>query len=142
MRHPWCVPVLLSVATTTALAQRDESAATPLSPIGVCGREGAKILGTQPLEPRGKLNLPRTIRRVQPQCPPLPAGTTIVTNYWIGEALIDGKGHVAEVWTVKAPKLMRAFPAVADAIVTAIREWEWEPLVVDKKARPFCKTLL
>ena len=49
MRHPWCVPVLLSVATTTALAQRDERAVTALFPIGVCSREGAKLVGTQPI---------------------------------------------------------------------------------------------
>ena len=121
------------------LVQRDESAATPLFPLGVCRREGARILGTQPLEPRGKVTLPRTIKRVQPQFPPLPTGTTVVTNYWIGEALIDGKGHVAEVWTVKEPKLMPAFPAVSDAILSALRQWEWQPLIVDKKARPFCR---
>ena len=141
MRHPWCVPVLLSVATTSALAQRDEPARTPLSPVGVCSREGARIVGVQPIEARGKLRLPRTIKRVQPQFPPLPAGTTVVTNYWIGEAVIDAKGHVAEVWTVNEPKLMPEFPAVSAAIVTAIRGWEWEPLLVDKKARPFCKTI-
>lgn len=141
MRHSWTVPVLLSVATATALAQRDERAVTALFPIGVCSREGAKLVGTQPIEARGKLHLPKTIKRVPPQFPPLPAGATVVTNYWIGEVLIDAKGHVAEVWTIKEPKLMPAFPAVTDAIVSAFRRWEWEPLVVDKKATPFCKIM-
>jgi hypothetical protein len=61
-----------------------------------------------------------------------------MTNHWIGEVLIDAKGHLAEVWTIKEPKLTPAFPAVTDAIVSAFRGWEWEPLVVDKKATPFC----
>ena len=50
MRHPWPVPVMLLIATATALAQRDELAVTPLSPSGVCRREGAKLVGTQPVE--------------------------------------------------------------------------------------------
>ena len=141
MRHPWSIPVLLSVATATALAQRHEQAVTPLSGIGVCSREGMKLVGTQPIEARGKLLLPRTIKRVPPQYPPLPAGTTVVRNYWIGEVLIDAKGHVVEVWTIKEPELSPAFPAVTDAIVSAFRGWEWEPLVVDKKATPFCRIM-
>jgi len=141
MRHPCSVAVLLTVATATALAQRDEVPVTPLSAIGVCSREGAKLVGTQPIEARGKLHLPKTIKRVLPQYPPLPAGTTVVTNYWIGEVLIDAKGHLAAVWTIKEPKLTPAFPAVTDAIVSAFRGWEWEPFVLDKKARPFCEIM-
>ena len=141
MRHPWSTAVMLTVATASLLAQRDESAVTPLSPIGVCSREGPKLVGTQPIEARGKVHLPRTIKRVQPQFPPLPAGTTVVNNYWIGEVLIDAKGHVAGVWTIREPQLRPAFPAITDAIVSAFRQWEWEPLVVDKEARPFCRIL-
>ena len=66
-------------------------------------------------------------------------GTTVVSNYWIGEVLIDAKGHVVEVWTIREPELRPAFPAITDAIVSALRRWEWEPLVVDKKATPFCR---
>jgi hypothetical protein len=141
MRQPWSIPGLLSVATATALVQKDERSITPLSAIGVCSREGAKLVGTQPIEARGKLHMPRTIKRVPPQYPPLPAGTSVVTNYWIGEVLIDAKGHLAEVWTIKEPQLRPAFPAVTEAIVSAFRGWEWEPLIVDKKARPFCKIM-
>jgi hypothetical protein len=61
MRHPWSVAVVLTVATATALAQRHELAVTPLSGIGVCSREAVKLVGTQPIEARGKLHLPRTI---------------------------------------------------------------------------------
>ena len=96
-----------------------------------------KLVGTQPIEARGKLHLPRTIKRVPPQYPSLTAGTTVVSNYWIGEVLIDAKGHVVEVWTIREPELRPAFPAITDAIVSALRRWEWEPLIVDKKARPF-----
>jgi hypothetical protein len=65
----------------------------------------------------------------------------VVTNYWIGELLIDAKGRLAEVWTLKEPKLTPAFPAMTEAIVSAFRGWQWEPLMVDKKARPFCKIM-
>ncbi len=30
------------------------------------------------------------------------------------------------------------FPAFNDAVVTAIRQWTFEPLSLDKKAVPFC----
>ena len=45
MRHPSSIPVLLSVATATALAQTHELAVAPLSAIGVCSREGVKLDG-------------------------------------------------------------------------------------------------
>jgi hypothetical protein len=71
----------------------------------------------------------------------LPKGTTVTAtgNVWIGEALIDAKGRTVQVWTLREPKLTPALPGVTDAITAAVQQWEYEPLLIDKAARPFCK---
>jgi hypothetical protein len=53
--------------------------------------------------------------------------------------LIDTKGRTVHVWTLREPQLTPALPSVTDAITDAIQQWEYEPLLIDKVARPFCK---
>ncbi len=52
---------------------------------------------------------------------------------WMGEVLIDSEGKVANVWTVQDPQLTPPFPAFTDAIVAAIRQWEYERLILPKR---------
>jgi hypothetical protein len=100
--------------------------------------EGAKLVGSQPVEARGKLHLPKKRKHVEPriQSPP---DTPLVSSVWIGEALVDAKGRTVHVWTLRQPKLTPADPSVTEAITVAVQQWEYEPLVIEKTARPFCK---
>jgi outer membrane biosynthesis protein TonB len=45
---------------------------------------------------------------------------------------------VAEVWPTHPFRLTSPFPAFNQAVVTAIRQWTFEPLLLEKKAVPVC----
>ena len=130
--------VLAVIASSGGHQQPNEPAR---STIGVCRREGAKRVGVQPIEVRGKLGLPRKIKDVRPRYPALPVGTTQEgVGAWIGEVLIDSEGRVANVWTVRQPEL--TLPAFTDAIIAAIRQWEYEILHLSERGpTPFCRTV-
>ena len=73
---------------------------------------------------------PKKTRHVAPEFPELPSGTT-VGGIWVGEALLDQQGKVANVWTIRPLIVKPAFPPLNEAIVNAIREWEFEPSMVE-----------
>jgi outer membrane biosynthesis protein TonB len=98
------------------------------------------LIGAQPV-PVGKVvRAPKKIKNVLPDWPELPRSTS-VTGVWVGEALIDSKGRVAEVWPTHPFRLTPPFPAFNQAVVTAIRQWTFEPLLLEKKAVPVCMTV-
>ena len=130
--------VLIAFALAGSLDQTPESG-TGAPPVSACMREGAKLVGSQPIEARGKLHLPKKRKHVQPLVPSLPPGITASDNVWIGEALIDQKGRTVRVWTLREPRLTPALPGVTDAITAAVQQWEYEPLLIDKVARPLCR---
>src|SRR5215203_1802143 len=127
------VLILLPLAGPLHQAPEPSTAAPPVS---VCMQEGAKLVGSQPIAARGKLHLPKKRKHVQPSIPSSPRATTVAGNVWIGEALIDTEGRTVRIWTLREPKLTPARPDITDAITAAVQQWEYEPLLVDKAARP------
>jgi len=59
---------------------------------------------------------------------------------WIGELLVGFDGKVAHVWTLRDVRFTPPFPAFNAAIVAAIQQWEFEPVVVESKPTPICIT--
>ena len=113
--------------------------------IDPCLRDGAKFVGTQPTYPKskggGKLGLPKKIKNVEPQYPPLPPGTK-GSGIWIAHVLIDKEGKVVNIWPAREPVLTPPFPAFTDAIVAAVRQWQYEPhLLPEVGATPVCRIL-
>jgi hypothetical protein len=106
----------------------------------VCQREGAKIARANPVVPGKAVRPPKKTRNVNPRYPDLPEGTTI-SGIWIGEALVDTKGKVPQVWPIRELRLTPSFPPFNESIAAAIRQWEYEPLVVDSHAVPWCMTV-
>jgi len=45
---------------------------------------------------------------------------------------------VRNVWAVREPSFEPAFPAFSQAIVAALREWQYEPVKVEGQAVPVC----
>ncbi len=83
---------------------------------------------------------PKRVRYVAPKFPRewpkscMGAGTGAgVTAH---EALIGGSGKVEKVWTLKSP-----CAEIDKVVVAAIRQWEYEPLLVDGKAVSYCSTV-
>jgi hypothetical protein len=126
----------LAASTTSQTAARRASESA-----GVCLREGAKRAGSPPVQIDAKLKMPRKVRDVRPKYPDLPPGTVATMGPWTGEFLIGRDGKVAHVWTTREVKLTPPFPKFNQAIVDAIRQWQYDPLVIDSKPTPACATI-
>ena len=107
---------------------------------GVCEREGESVLGQKPVRVGGSIAAPRKVRDVSPKYPELPPGTT-VGGIWVGEALVDTSGKVYRVWPIREIRVKPPFPAFNSAITDAIRQWEFEPLLVQGNSVPGCMTV-
>jgi outer membrane biosynthesis protein TonB len=83
---------------------------------------------------------PKKIRDVRPAYPELPPQTR-ASGIWIGDVLLDTKGKVSQVWAIREVQFTPPFPAFNRAIVDAIRQWEFEPLVFGKTPMPVCMTV-
>lgn len=125
------------LALLALLHQTQVPSAAP--PVSVCMTEGEKLVGSRPIQARGKVDLPRKRKHVEPLIQSVPPGTPTASGVWIGEALVDTKGRIVHVWTLREPKPTPATPGVSEAIVAAVRQWEYEPLVIENTPRPFCK---
>ena len=108
--------------------------------VGVCEREGAKIVKQTPARIGGSIRPPKMMHNVSPIYPEVPKGTT-ASGMWVGETLVDSTGKVSGIWSIREVTFKPAFPAFNAAIVEAIRQWEYEPLIVSGKATPFCMTV-
>src|SRR5688500_11966756 len=86
----------------------------PLPKAGVCLREGAKLVVTQPVQITKAMRAPKKIKNVLPDWPALPPSTSIA-GVWVGEVLIDQKGRVADVWPIRPFRVEPPFPAFNDA---------------------------
>jgi len=117
----------------------DQAPGASTPPASECMQQGAKLVGSRPIQARGKLNLPKKRKHVEPLIPSVPPGTPAASGVWIGEALVDTKGRIVHVWTLREPMPTPASPGVSEAIVAAVQQWEYEPLVIEKTPRPFCK---
>lgn len=83
---------------------------------------------------------PKKVRDVRPTYPELPPGTRS-SGMWIGEILLDTHGKVSHIWTIRQARLTPPFPAFNKAILDAVRQWQFEPFVVESQARPICMTV-
>lgn len=116
-------------------AKRPEQAAS-----SACEREGATFVASKPRMLREWQRPPKKVRDVRPTYPELPAGTRS-SGMWIGEILLDTHGKVSHIWTIRQPRLTPPFPAFNNAIFDAVRQWRFEPFVVESRARPICMTV-
>jgi hypothetical protein len=107
---------------------------------GVCQREAGTLVDRRPEKIGGKIRAPKQRRRVPPKYPEFPPGTA-ASGIWMGEVLIDSKGKVVRVWTIRDVDIKPPLPAFNKAIVDAIRTWEFEPLKIENEPLPFCMTV-
>ena len=112
----------------------------PTFAAGTCMKLGQSIVSEQPARAAGKVAPKKTVH-VAPQFPPLPTGTSVSGGAWVGEALVDSTGRVAQVWPVRQFQLEPAFPSFNQAVVDAIQQWRFAPLIVSRRATPVCMTV-
>ncbi len=106
-----------------------------------CEREGDRFVGSKPRTLQRGQRAPKKVRDVRPTYPVLPPGTTRGSGMWIGEVLLDTEGKVSHIWTIRQAPITPPFPAFNRAILDAVRQWQFEPFVVQSQARPICLTL-
>jgi hypothetical protein len=117
------------------------------SPLAQSRAESGNLIGCEreiknlgPIPWGQKIRSPWRTRRVLPDYPVIPAGTT-GGGTWIGEILIDARGKASRVWTLREVKLTPPLPALNRAIADAIAKWEFAPAAVDGVAVPACQTV-
>ncbi len=116
-------------------AKRPEPAAW-----SACERQGATFVGSRPRMLREWQRPPKKVRDVRPAYPELPPGTRS-SGMWIGEILLSTNGKVSHVWTIRQARLTPPFPAFNNAIVEAVRQWQFEPFVVRSEPKAICLTV-
>lgn len=119
--------VLMAAAQLGAQASDRQKPEKP----GVCAREGAKIAGKEPLVIAKGIPVPRKVRDVKPD---VPAGT-VASGLWSGKVLIGLDGKVSRVWTIQEGKFA---PSLNQAVVDAVRQWEFEPAFDKSEPTPVC----
>jgi TonB family protein len=107
---------------------------------GVCEREAERIAGQKPVKISRSVRGPKRLRHVAPKYPELPRGTR-ASGVWVGEAVINNSGKIAQVWPSREVQIVPPFPAFNTAITEAIRQWEFEPLRIVGKPTPVCMTV-
>lgn len=139
----WLTGAEPTVAAPEALGQRivdDDAKAPERAASSACEREGAPFVGSKPRMLRQWQRPPKKVRDVRPRYPELPPGTS-GRGIWIGEILLDTHGKVSHIWTIRQVRLTPAFPAFNNAILDAVRQWQFEPFVVESQPRPVCMTV-
>jgi hypothetical protein len=128
------VALILLEAHPVTLAQNHDSE----EPNGAACEREIRKLGDRRLGE--SFTSPMIIRRVRPAYPPIPSGTT-GGGVWIGELLIDARGRVSNVWTIRDVKLTPRLPSLSKAITDAVLKWQFAPAAVDKVPVPICRTV-
>ena len=87
-----------------------------------------------PVRVGGEITAPRLLHRVEPEYPPI-AQRAFVQGVVILEATVDRGGRVDEV------RVLRSHSLLDDAAVAAVREWVYEPLMLNGQPQPFVLTV-
>jgi TonB family protein len=82
-----------------------------------------------PVRVGGTVKAPKQIRRVSPEYP-VAALTARQQGVVILEATIGTNGKISDV------RVLRSIPPLDNAAVDAVRQWEYEPTVIDEVAVP------
>jgi outer membrane biosynthesis protein TonB len=108
---------------------------------GVCEREGEKLLRRKLARVGKGLRTPKKTRDAKVAYPDLPPKTR-GSGVWVGEVLLDTQGKVSQVWAIHEVQLTPPYPPFNQAIVDAIRQWEFEPVVVKTEKTPVCMAVV
>ena len=95
---------------------------------GVLGAEAIKQFEGDAVRTVGKIQPPKLVKEVAPVYPKV-AAKAGVEGIVILEAKADEKGDVVET------RVLRSIPPLDQAAIDAVKQWKYEPMVVDGKPR-------
>ena len=84
----------------------------------------------KPVRIGGEISAPRLIHRVDPEYPPI-AVSAMIEGMVILEATVDSTGAVRDT------RVLRSHGVLDEAAIDAVREWRYEPLLLNGKPTPF-----
>ena len=87
-----------------------------------------------PVRVGGSVSAPKLTKRVEPEYPSA-AQTAKIQGTVILEATVDEQG------SVDAVKVLRSNPLLDQAALTAVKQWKYQPLLLNGKATPFILTV-
>jgi TonB family protein len=96
--------------------------------------DGGRAAASQPLRVGGTIREPRKVRNVSPAYPDI-ARQARVQGVVILEATISPEGRVTSI------RVLRGVPLLNDAAVDAVRQWEYEPTLLNGVAVPVIMTV-
>jgi hypothetical protein len=132
----------MRVATTlgTTLLALTVASAVEAGPTRACVDESERLVGQRAAVLGKGFRAPRKMRDVAIDLPPRDG--EVSASPWVGDALVDQAGAVRQVWTVRAPKFDPPWPEFEAAVTAAIRQWTYEPAVVEGRPSPVCVTVV
>jgi protein TonB len=89
-----------------------------------------------PVRVGGDIKQPTLVRRVDPTYPDV-AVSARIRGVVILEATVDREGRVVEVKVLRTPNRL-----LDDAAVTAVRQWQYKPLILNGIPEPFVLTVV
>ena len=107
---------------------------------GVCMREGQQLVGVKPIQVGGKTSAPHKLRDVRPAYPTRDVETR-GSGMWMADVLIDQEGDIRRVWVLREPIIDPPWPEFDEALVSAVRQWKYEPTIVRGRRVPVCMTV-
>jgi len=131
------VPVIMTVTVTFTLSKSDEgtvpvqSQQSTTAPEKVMTASGIEMV---PVRVGGEIKEPRKIKDVGAVYPPV-AQAAGIQGVVILEVVIDTDGKV------KDARVLRPQPSLSEAAVAAVRQWEYEPTLMNGVAVPVIMTV-
>jgi protein TonB len=102
--------------------------------VGGLGHQPPVAAPPPPIRVGGQIAPPTLAKRVEPEYPPV-AIAAHVEGTVILEATVDRRGRVAGV------EVLRSHPLLATAAVDAVKQWQYEPLMLNGSPQPFVLTV-
>lgn len=87
-----------------------------------------------PVRIGGAISTPRLIHRVDPEYPPI-AVSAMIEGIVILEATVDSRGAVSDT------RVLRSHGVLDQAAIDAVRQWRYEPLMLNGAPMPFILTV-
>jgi protein TonB len=102
--------------------------------VGGLGHQPPIAAPPPPIRVGGQIAPPTLAKRVEPEYPPV-AIAAHVEGTVILEATVDKRGRVAGV------EVLRSHPLLASAAVDAVKQWQYQPLMLNGSPQPFVLTV-
>jgi protein TonB len=102
--------------------------------VGGLGHQPAPAAPPPPIRVGGQIAPPTLTKKVEPEYPPLAVAANVEGTV-ILEATVNKRGHVAGV------EVLRSHPLLATAAIDAVKQWQYEPLMLNGSPQPFVLTV-